>query len=309
MSSSNIEVNKLNTLTGHKDCVYALCGAMSQDGFFSSGADGQVIAWNLQDLSAARLLAKIPSSVYAMSVIAERNCLIIGQNFEGIHLVDIKTKSQLGSLKLNKAAIFDIKVFKNLLLVACGDGTLYAIDHEKLIILKEIKCSDKSARTIEINPVERQFAVGYSDHKIRIFSLEDYQFVQEVAGHSNSVFTMRYSPDYRWLLSAGRDALLKVWDVEAGYTEKESIAAHMYTINHIDYNPSGENFVTCSMDKSIKVWDATTFKLLKVIDKARHAGHGTSVNKLFWTSFNNWLISCSDDRTVSVWDLNIGDSI
>jgi WD40 repeat protein len=57
------------------------------------------------------------------------------------------------------------------------------------------------------------------------------------------------------------------------------------------------------MDKSIKVWNSNEFKLLKVIDKARHAGHGTSVNKLVWTSFNNQLVSASDDRTLSIWQI------
>jgi WD40 repeat protein len=51
------------------------------------------------------------------------------------------------------------------------------------------------------------------------------------------------------------------------------------------------------------VWDTNEMKLLKVIDKARHTGHGTSVNKLLWTSFQNQLISASDDRTISVWDI------
>jgi WD40 repeat protein len=63
-------------------------------------------------------------------------------------------------------------------------------------------------------------------------------------------------------------------------------------------------FATCSMDKTVKIWDAKTFRLLKVIDRARHAGHGTSVNKLFWPARVNSLVSCSDDRTISVWDLN-----
>ena len=58
------------------------------------------------------------------------------------------------------------------------------------------------------------------------------------------------------------------------------------------------------MDKAIKVWDAKTFKLLKVIDKARHAGHGTSVNKLLWMNYKDTLVSCSDDRTISLWDIN-----
>jgi WD40 repeat protein len=57
------------------------------------------------------------------------------------------------------------------------------------------------------------------------------------------------------------------------------------------------------MDKSIKVWDAQAFRLLKVIDKARHAGHGTSVNKLLWTNFDDQLLSASDDRSISVWQI------
>lgn len=55
------------------------------------------------------------------------------------------------------------------------------------------------------------------------------------------------------------------------------------------------------MDKSIKIWEAATFRLLKVIDRARHAGHGTSVNKLLWLEYHDRLISASDDRTVSIW--------
>jgi WD repeat-containing protein 61 len=65
------------------------------------------------------------------------------------------------------------------------------------------------------------------------------------------------------------------------------------------------NFVTCSMDKSLKVWDSNNFKLLKVIDKARHAGHATSINKVLWSSYNQQIISVSDDRNVSIWHVEI----
>ena len=58
------------------------------------------------------------------------------------------------------------------------------------------------------------------------------------------------------------------------------------------------------MDKSIKVWEAETLQLLKVIDRARHAGHGTSVNKLLWLADGRALISASDDRTLSVWAID-----
>jgi WD40 repeat protein len=79
--------------------------------------------------------------------------------------------------------------------------------------------------------------------------------------------------------------------------------AHMYAINSISINSSNDLLVTCSMDKSIKVWDLDSFKLLKVIDKSRHAGHATSVNKVLWTDHQDQIVSCSDDRKISVWEL------
>jgi WD40 repeat protein len=57
------------------------------------------------------------------------------------------------------------------------------------------------------------------------------------------------------------------------------------------------------MDKSIKIWDSTTFRLLKVLDKSRHAGHGTSVNKVLWLAIDEVLITCSDDRTLGIWSI------
>ncbi|MFP4092727.1 MAG: WD40 repeat domain-containing protein, partial [Cyclobacteriaceae bacterium] len=184
------------------------------------------------------------------------------------------------------------------------------LNYKNLNTLKRIQASTESARCIAVNHPASEMAVGYSDNKIRVFDLESYEQKYEIEAHKNSVFTLCYSPDYRWLLSGSRDAHLKVWNVSEHYQLHESVVAHMYCINHIAYRPDGRYFATCSMDKSVKVWDAASFSLLKVIDKARHAGHATSVNRLLWSGFKdedqlNPLISASDDRSISVWQVDI----
>ena len=163
--------------------------------------------------------------------------------------------------------------------------------------------SEKSARTIAVSKTRGEIAVGYSDYSIRVFDLDDMKLVKEWKAHTNSVFTVRYTPDGQFLISGSRDARLKVWDAASGYLQSAEVVAHLYAINHLDFSPNGKHFVTCSMDKSIKVWDAEKLKLLKVIDRARHAGHGTSVNKVLWTTYQDQLLSASDDRTISVWNL------
>ena len=300
---SKVEVKKLYTIAGHKDCVYVLEKGPEENSFFSSAGDGIVAKWDLDDIENGRMVVKVPSSIYALKYYAHRNVLIVGQNFEGIHLIDLGSKEEVGSIKTGQAAIFDIEVVKDRIIVALGDGEVQVFNLSTLKLEHRFKDSDKSARALTIHEELGHLSVAYSDNHIRVYDLANWKLLHKIEAHKISVFAVRYSPDGRYLLSGSRDAHLKVWDVFDRYELKESIVAHMYAINHIDYSADGKHFVTCSMDKSIKVWDAETFKLLKVIDKARHAGHGTSVNTLLWSNHNNLLISGSDDRSISIWDI------
>jgi len=298
-----IQVEKIHSLTGHRDCVYTVEGSDHPAHIFSAGGDGMIVRWNLSSPDEGELIAKLPNSIYAIHHISQRDLLIAGHNYEGIHVLDWKEKKEVASLKLSSASIFDIQSMNNDLIVASGDGSITIIDLENMMVRKKILTSEKSARVMAINAHTGEVAVGFSDYFIRIFSMEDYSLKYEFKAHENSVFALRYTPDNNFLISGSRDARLKVWDVSAGYTQAGEVVAHLFAINHLAFSPSGKHFVTGSMDKSIKVWDTKALKLLKVIDKARHAGHGTSVNKLLWTSFNDQLVSASDDRTLAVWTL------
>ncbi|MEC7752687.1 MAG: WD40 repeat domain-containing protein [Bacteroidota bacterium] len=301
---SKIQVAKVNTLAAHQDCVYALAPGSQPHVFFSSGGDGVVAQWDLTNLEQAKMVAKVPNSVYALCYYSQRNALIVGQNFDGIHIIDLTEKKEKGSIKLGNAAIFDIKVMNDHIFCALGNGEVHVLDIATLQTLRVIKASDKSARCIAISPKNNELAVGFSDNYIRIYNLQTFSKKKEFEAHKISVFTVQYSPDERYLISGSRDAHLKIWEVNQSYELKQAIVAHMYAINHLVFSADGKHFVTCSMDKSIKVWDAATYQLLKVIDKARHAGHGTSVNKVLWSNFNNLLVSASDDRSISVWSIN-----
>ncbi len=300
---SAIQVSKLHTFVGHKDSIYTIEPLESMPYFFSGAGDGMVVKWDFNEPDQGQLVAKMQNSVYALQSIPERNQLVIGHNFQGIHVIDLKENKEIGSLALSNAAIFDIKYVSNKLLVGTGSGKVYIVDLDGLRILEVLETTHKSARCISLNADYNEFAVGYSDHNIRVYDLSSHSLKFELAGHTNSVFTVGYHPQLPLLISAGRDAHIKAWDLKHSYQPHQDIAAHMYAINHLEFSPNGHHFVTCSMDKSIKVWDAQEFKLLKVIDKSRHAGHGTSVNKLYWSKYNQQLVSCSDDRTISVWDL------
>ena len=89
-------VEKFDTFSGHRDCVYALEKGNSHNQFFSSGGDGLVVRWNVNQPDTGELFAKIPTSVYALAFDEKRNHLWIGQNFDGIQVLDIMNKKEIG---------------------------------------------------------------------------------------------------------------------------------------------------------------------------------------------------------------------
>ncbi len=298
---SKVQVQRLHSLTGHRDAVYNLQPSHARDQIFSASGDGMIVQWNLSHPEEGQLIARLPNSVYALHYDHARKVLIAGHNYDGIHVLDPENKKEIASLQLTDSAIFDIQSAGNAWFVACGDGSIYRINPDGMRIVKHYRGSEKSARCIDYNKVTGEIAVGYSDHFVRVFDAE-LELKKEWRAHTNSVFTVRFSPDGKSLFTGSRDARLKLWDSEK-FELIEEVVAHLFAINHLDFSPDGKHFVTCSMDKSIKVWDREEMKLLKVIDRARHAGHGTSVNRLLWTDFNNQLLSASDDRTISVWQI------
>lgn len=297
-----IEVKKLITYTGHADAVYTLERGIEPHLFYSAGGDGNIVEWDLNTSDKGRLIAKVPASVYSLCLVPERHLLVVAQNYEGIHLIDVLTNKEVGSLQFTEAAIFDMKVIGDLLLVATGQGRLYAIDLPKLKIVHEIEVCDQNLREILVLS-NNQFLVASSDGFVRKYDLPSFKLLEEIQGHDNSVFAMLKKEDV--LITGSRDARLKFWDLPDKISLDESINAHMYAINDIVERKDGALLATASMDKTIKIWDYQQRKLIKVIDKARHDGHRTSVNKLLWLDYQDYLISCSDDRSIGVWRINI----
>ncbi|MCC3157237.1 WD40 repeat domain-containing protein [Hymenobacter sp. 15J16-1T3B] len=301
------QVHKLAALTGHRDCVYALSGHAADPVFYSAGADGLVVAWNVdapeQD---GQLVARVENSVYTLHYEAAQQQLIIGHNYQGVQVIDLRDKSLRHATALPPLAIFDFAYSapRQRLYVALGDGTLAVLRTSDFGLERLVRVADKSLRCLSLHEGRGELAVGSSDHRLRVLDADSLETKHTLTDATNSVFTCAYSPDGQRLYAAGRDAHLRAYAADQGYAEALTVVAHMYAVNHLCFSPDGRLLATGSMDKSIKLWDAASGRLLRVVDRARHAGHGTSVNRLFWSGRQNRLVSCSDDRSLAVWQVS-----
>ncbi len=292
----DIQITKRHSFTGHSSGIFDL-QAINDHQLLSAGGDGQTVMWDIKNPKDGQVIAKVNSTVY--SVLVDGDHLLVGENSRAIHLVRLSDKRPLRSMEI-KSPIFAIERIGDSYYVGTGAGELFIFDLE-LNLEKKVRLAPKSLRSISANDTD--IALAYSDNVIRIIDRTTLEPKYEAKGHSLSVFSAKYHPKNNQLVSTGRDATIRVWDTFNHYEEVRSIAAHMYATNKLTFRLSGNYFATGSMDKTIKIWDATTFALLKVIDKARHDGHTNSVNSLLWMEYDNLLVTCSDDRSIAVWDI------
>lgn len=299
---------RIGTLAGHRDAVYALAGRPGADHVFSGGADGLVVAWNSARPEAdGELLARVENSVYALLELPARGLLLLGHNFQGVQAIELQHKTLAYATALPPVAIFDMvySASRQRLYCALGDGTLAVLRSADFRLEHLLRISTKSLRCLALHEGRGELAVGSSDWKTYILDLDSLAVKTSLAEATNSIFTLAYSPDGEHLLAAGRDAHLRRYRAAAGYPLQDSVVAHMYAINHLAFSPDGRYLASCSLDKSIKLWDPASLALLRVLDRARTAGHGTSVNKLVWPGAQHRLVSCSDDRSLAVWQVSV----
>lgn len=291
-----LEFHPLFRLKGHRDSLYSLSADRDDDHLLSAGGDGLIARWSMTDERDATLVAKVPATVYSMLLQGDR--LLAGTRNGDIHLIDLAENREIKLYKWDNAPVFALVSLGNDWLSAHGDGRLLrweANGNDAQITAKNLQ-PNAPLRALAISG--ELIAAAYSDHHIRLFNSQ-LEEISRLEGHTNSVFTVLFSANGKYLFSGGRDAQIQVWEVASGKL-LAGIPAHLSTVNHLIALPELKLIASAGRDKSIKLWDAQSLELKKVVDYNKFPGlaHSHSVNRLFWSSKHQALWSAGDDRLV-----------
>ncbi len=89
----------------------------------------------------------------------------------------------------------------------------------------------------------------------------------DLGQHALGANRVRFSPDGRWLVSCGRDGIIRCWaaaDAGRGGGPRWESPAHTgwHGVTDIDFEPGGDRFVSSVWDTTLRVWDAASGKEL-----------------------------------------------
>ncbi len=298
-----MQIEKIDTFSGHKGGVYSLEGGKSTSVLYSGASDGVLVQWNLQKPDVGKGLAQFSKGIFAIKYIEETNQIWVATHLDGIHVIDLTSLQKVHSKPMPQHSIFTFELINGILVAGNSAGFVYLYDVKNFELIKEIQVSNSSIRKI-LKMNQNQLLITGADGLIRLLDING-SLISSFQAHQQTVFSMAFSEISKSLISVGKDAKVKKWKYKEDefYLDQE-LVGHIFPIHDIVLNQEKRLFATSSMDKTIKIWDLEQFKLLKVIDFGRHGGHKNSVNKLYWSDYQDLLVSGSDDKNISVWKLN-----
>ncbi|XP_024119099.1 WD repeat-containing protein 62 [Oryzias melastigma] len=126
---------------------------------------------------------------------------------------------------VEKTSLYDMDCSGSQVLVACQDRNVrvYGVDSGKMRRCLKGSGSDKgSLLKVRMDPSGSLFATSCSNKNIDVFDLETGECVASMFGHSETVTSLRFSPDCRRLFSASGDSCIFVWRLDDHMTNTMS---------------------------------------------------------------------------------------
>jgi len=162
--------------------------------------------------------------------------------------------------------------------------------------------------TVAISPNNKLIAIsGYpSTYGIRIYNIEkihrnDYQAERVITGHCY-VNKIEFSPDGKYLASAGTDNNVMIWDIETG-NEVLKLEGHTDSVNDVNYSPDGNYILTSSDDSTLRLWDSNNGNVISIFKDNRD---NIPIMKSNFNSNGKYIYYQRSDNTIIIRQIKPG---
>ncbi|KAJ2911890.1 hypothetical protein MD484_g8525, partial [Candolleomyces efflorescens] len=120
--------------------------------------------------------------------------------------------------------------------------------------------------------------------------------------HSNSVYSVAFSPDGKHIVSASWDKTIRLWDAQTRQLALKPMKGHSNSVTSVAFSPDGKYIVSGSWDNTIRLWDAQTGQ--PALEPM--TGHSSSVTSVAFSPDGKHIVSGSWDKTIRLWDAQTG---
>ncbi|NCW73763.1 MAG: hypothetical protein EBW06_04115 [Gammaproteobacteria bacterium] len=147
------------------------------------------------------------------------------------------------------------------------------------------------------------------DYTAVVWDSSSMKELKQLIGHNAAVNTATFSPDGRWLATAGDDNQILLWDVStlrdpSVTTTPLPLNGHTAKIIHLAFSNDSKFLASSSWDRRVGIWDTTTLKIRQYL-----SGHQGPVNAAQFSGDGRYVYSGGADGHIRLWKLATGEYV
>lgn len=302
-------------LTGHERAVWSV--TFSPDGtLLASGSADQVIRlWDVATGDAiGEPLAGHGDLVFSVTFSPDGTLLASGSADNTVRLWNVESGEVVGDpLTGHTNWVIDVAFSPDGTLLASGsaDNTmrLWNVATGEPVGVP-LEGHTNWVRSVAFNADGTLLASGSADGTLQLLDMTTGQ-VEVLAGHQNPVWGVAFDPAGEWLISAGEDMLVGVWNVLKTSLHRDVLVGHKEDVLGVAFSPdgrwvasSGGKLLGGGQDNVTRVWDVATGKLLVEL-----AGHNDTVSGVAFSPAGHTLATIGNNGTVILWNTTTWEMI
>jgi WD40 repeat protein len=137
------------------------------------------------------------------------------------------------------------------------------------------------------------------------------EYYRDIGEHSNSAWSVTFSTDGQWLVSASYDETIKLWSVKTGEC-LQTFVGHRGPILSAKFSDNDRFIISVGVDRSLKIWDIQTGKCIQSLTEHSGLIYTLDVGNIRSSDMDypkSTAFTGSLDETIKVWDLDAAKCI
>ena len=168
--------------------------------------------------------------------------------------------------------------------------------------VKKLQGHEHGINAITSNPTRNKLFTAGQGTRIMVWDKPTNKlekiFSDPVRGHIDTVNTLAFSFDGKYMASGGDDSRIVIWDARKGKVVK-TLLGHADSVNTLAFvHQSNQFLVSGSSDTTVKVWDLSKGRQIKTLD-----AHTAPVTSLAFSPDGYTLVTGSADGSTLAWSL------
>ena len=293
-----------NAIVGHKKRINQIAVTNDEKYVVSCSGDETIRIWSLEDgVQEGKVLYGHNGVVNSVCVSPDDKYIISAGEDGTIRVWDFLTCKQSGApLSGHNCSVKSVCItFDGKYIISADQRGVVCIWDMALReqMGNKLICSSESIESIAVLPDGSTIIVAGYDGKIRAFDIDKRILITQIDAHGDWINGIGISDDGKFIVSAGGDQAVKLWDANTFALVGEPFIGTDSWINSVKISSNSKYVISAGDNAAIRIWDI----LQKRMICEPLYGHTARINEIDISS-KGIIVSASDDGTVGVWDVS-----